>query len=193
MRAFIRFDDLAGRRDLLMGLAALALGLDVILGVALAAKALERRPVLVLPAGQEAVPGEITDGAARAFARAYVSTFDTYTPATLPASTEWLKQRIAPATFTQAAEALDRRLAVVREGRMSSIVVPLEEGTVRRGPEVGVELRARRTVFIADRLSRETTAIYRLALQMIPPTPANPGGLAVIRQDVIEEPHENPR
>lgn len=193
MKRSIRFDELMGRRDLLMGLLALSLALDVILGTALAVKAMQRRPVLVLPAGHVAVPGEVTDDAARAFARAYVSTFDTYTPATLPASTEWLKQRIAPSTYTQAAEALDRRLAVAREGRMSSMAVPVEEGRVDRAAGVEVTLRARRTIFIADRLSKEATATYRIGIRMVPPTPANPSGLAVTRQDVTEESHEDPR
>jgi len=193
MRRFFTLAELMRRRDLLLAALVASLGLDLLLGLALAVKALERRPVLVLPQESVAVPGEIGDETARNFARLYLVTFDTYTPSTLPAATEWLKHRLSPRSWSQATEALDRRLAVAREGRMSSIVVPLDEGTVDRSEGVVVTARARKTVFIADRLSRESTAVYRIAIEAGAPTAANPGGLAVVSQSVEEEKDEGGR
>ncbi len=184
--------ELGRRRELLLAALVVAVGVDAVLAAALAVKALERRPVLVLPTEEVAVPGEVSDAGARSFARQYVASFDTYTPATAAAATEWLKSRIAPSAAAHATEALDRRLAVVREGRMASLVVPLDEGRVERSGGLAVVLKARRTVFIADQLSRESTVSYRVELQEIPATPGNPSGLAVVRQTVEEE-HADPR
>jgi len=191
MRRLFSLDDLLGRRDLVLAALVVSLGLDLLLGLALAVKALERRPVLVLPQEIVAVPGEISDEAARNFARLFLVTFDSYTPSTLPVSTEWLKHRLSPRSWSQASEALDRRLAVAREGRMSSIVVPIDVGTVDRSQGVVVTARARKTVFIADRLSRESTAVYRIAIESAAPSAANPGGLAVVSQSVEEEKDES--
>jgi hypothetical protein len=190
MRRFSSLDELLKRRDLLLAALVGSVALDLLLGLALAVKALERRPVLVLPQESLAVPGEIGDDQARDFARLYLVTFDTYTPATLPAATEWLKKRLSPRAWSQASEALDRRLAVAREGRLCSLVVPLDDGTVDRGDGITVTVRARRTVLIADRLSRDSTAIYRFALEQIAPTAANPGGIVVASQSVEEEKDE---
>lgn len=190
MRRFFSLDELLKRRDLLLAALVASVALDLLLGLALAIKAIERRPVLVLPREILAVPGEISDEDARDFARLFLVTFDTYTPSTLPAATEWLKRRLSPRTWSQASEALDRRLAVAREGRMSSLVVPLDDGTVDRRDGVTVTVRARRTVVIADRLSRDSTAVYRLALERIAPTAGTPGGIVVASQSVEEEKDE---
>jgi len=190
MRRFSSLDELLKRRDLLLAALVASVALDLLLGLALAAKALERRPILVLPQETLAVPDEIGDEAARDFARLYLVSFDTYTPSTLPAATEWLKKRLSPRTWSQASDALDRRLAVAREGRMSSIVVPLDDGVVDRTDGVTVTVRARRTLVIADRLSRDSTAIYRIALERIAPTAANPGGIVVSSQSVEDEKNE---
>jgi hypothetical protein len=186
MKLSLNLDDLMRRRDLLLAAVIAAVALDLLLGIALTVKALEPRPVLVLPQEELATPGEITDDAARDFARLYLTAFDTYTPSTLPAATEWLKKRLSPRTWTQASEGLDRRLAVAREGRMSSLAVPIDEGVVERKDGVVVTVRARRTVMIADRLSRDSTALYRFSLERIAPTPANPSGIVVASQSVEE-------
>ena len=193
MRRFFSLDEVLKRRDLLLACLVAAVAIDLLLGLALTVKALERRPVLVLPQEALAHPGEIGDDTARDFARLYLTTFDTYTPSTLPIATEWLKKRLSPRAWSQASEALDRRIAVAREGRMSSIVVPVEEGVVDRAGGLTVNVRARRTVVIADRLSRESTALYRIALERVPATAANPGGIAVASQTVEEVPDEGGR
>jgi hypothetical protein len=193
MRRFFVLADLLKRRDLLLAALVASVALDVLLGLGLAIKALERRAILVLPQERLAVPGEIDDDTARDFARLYLVTFDTYTPSTLPAATEWLKKRLSPRAWTQASEGLDRRLAVAREGRMSSLVVPLDEGTVDRADGLAVTVRARRTIVIADRLSKESTAVYRLELERIAPTVANPAGIVVASQTVEEVKNEGGR
>lgn len=186
MRRFLSLDELLKRRDLLLAALVASIALDLLLGLALTVKALERRPILVLPQESLAIPGEITDEAARDFARLYLITFDTYTPSTLPAATDWLKKRLSPRAWSQASEGLDRRLAVAREGRMSSLVVPLDDGSVDRKEGVTVTIRARRTIVIADRLSRDSTALYRVSLERIAPTAANPSGIVVSSQSVEE-------
>jgi hypothetical protein len=193
MRRFFSLDELLQRRDLLLAALVATIALDLLLGLALVVKSMERRPILVLPQETLADPGDIGDETARDFARLFVTTFDTYTPATLPAATEWLKRRLSPRTWTEASEGLDRRLAIAREGRMSSLVVPLDDGTVERGSGVTVTMRARRTIVIADRLSRESTAVYRLALERIAPTAAHPSGIVVASQSVEEVKDEIPR
>jgi hypothetical protein len=193
MRRFFNLDEVLKRRDLLLAALVASVAMDLLLGLALTIKALERRPVLVLPQESLARPGDIGDDTARDFARLYLITFDTYTPSTLPAATEWLKKRLSPRTWSQASEGLDRRLAVAREGRMSSIVVPLDEGAVDRANGVTVTVRARKTVVIADRLSRESTAVYRIALERIAPTAANPSGIVVASQSVEDVKDEGGR
>ena len=193
MRRFFVLAELLKRRDLLLAALVASVAVDVLLGIGLAIKALERRAILVLPQEKLAVPGEIDDDTARDFARLYLVTFDTYTPSTLPAATEWLKKRLSPRAWTQASEGLDRRLSVAREGRMSSLVVPIDEGTVDRGGGLTVTVRARRTIVIADRLSKESTAVYRLALERIAPTVANPAGIVVASQTVEEVKSEGGR
>jgi len=186
MRRFFSLDELLQRRDLLLAALIASTALDLLLGIALVVKSMERRPILVLPQESLAEPGDIQDDVAKDFARLYIVTFDTYTPSTLPAATEWLKQRLSPRAWSQASEGLDRRLAVAREGRMSSLVVPLDGGVVERGAGVTVTMRARRTVVIADKLSRESIAVYRLALERIAPTAGHPSGIVVASQSVEE-------
>ena len=193
MRRFFSLDELLKRRDLLLTALIASVALDLLLGFALTIKALERRPILVLPQETLAAPDDISDEVALDFARLYLVTFDTFTPSTLPAATEWLKKRLSPRTWSQASEGLDRRMAVVREGRMSSLVVPLDDGIVDRSDGIRVTVRARRTIVIADRLSRDSTAVYRFALERIAPTAANPSGIVVTSQSVEENPDESGR
>jgi hypothetical protein len=171
------------------GLAAL----NVALGAALAWKALERKPVVVVPwakAEEELLPGRVPDGAAREFALRYVLLFDNYTPGTIDRSTELLKGLIAPRFWTEAAEALEKRRGIVHEGRMSVQVaadrLPVE---IERFEDGTLEVRfdALRRTYIADRLSTEARARYVVALEPAAPTAANPWGLLVIGQSI----HEN--
>lgn len=174
-------------------LVALAL-VNVALGAALVWKTLERKPVVVVPWAKsqvEALPGQVPDTAAREFALRYVLLFDNFTPATIDESTEMLKSLIAPRFWTEATEALEKRKAVVHEGRMSAQAI-LERGPseIERFEDGTVEVRfyALRRTFIADKLSSQVRARYVVALEPAPPTELNPYGLLVIGQAI----HENP-
>jgi len=61
------------------------------------------------------------------------------------------------------------------------------DGTVDRRDGILVSLPARRIVFVADHLSRETRVTYRLLVEPMPATPSNPEGLSVSRQSVEEQ------
>lgn len=173
--------------------AALAL-LNVGLGVALIWKTLERKPVVVVPWARsevEVLPGQVPDLAAREFALRYVLLFDNFTPATIDTSTEMLQPLIAPRFWTEATEALEKRRAVVHEGRMSAQII-LERGPceIERFEDGTVEVRfhALRRTFIADKLSSQVRARYVVALEPAPPTELNPYGLLVIGQAIHEIP-----
>ncbi len=167
---------------------------DLILALALVWKCLERKPVVVVPwarAREELLPGAVPDGAAREFALRYVLLFDNFTPATIDASTDLLRPLIAPRFFAQAAEALEKRRGVVREGRMSTqVAVDRLPSEIERFPDGTTEVRftALRRTFIADRLSSETRTRYVVALEPAAPTSLNPWGLLVIGQSIRENP-----
>lgn len=174
-------------------LAGLAL-LNVAMGAALVWKCLERKPVVVVPgakAEEEIFPGHVPDVVAREFALRYVLLFDNFTPATIDASTERLRTLVAPRFWSQATEALEKRRAVVQEGRMSAqVIVDHAPAEVERFPDGTVEVRfhAVRRTFIADKLSNEARARYVVALEPVASTTLNPYGLLVIGQSI----HENP-
>lgn len=168
--------------------------LHVALGAALVWKCLERKPVVVVPWAKsevEALPGQVPDRAAREFALRYVLLFDNYTPATIDASTDLLRPLIAPRFWTEATEGLEKRRAVVQEGRMSAqVIVDREPSEIERFEDGTLEVRftALRRTFIADKLSTQVRARYVVALEPAPPTDLNPYGLLVIGQAI----HENP-
>lgn len=172
-------------------LASLAL-LNVVLGGALAWKCLERKPVVVVPgakAEEEVFPGHVPDVVAREFAFRYALLFDNFTPATIDASTDLLKTLVAPRFWSQATEALEKRRAVVREGRMSmQVVVDRMAAEIERFPDGTVEVRfhAVRRTYIADKLSNEARARYVVALEPAAATTLNPYGLLVIGQSIHE-------
>ncbi|MHC4605744.1 MAG: TraE/TraK family type IV conjugative transfer system protein [Planctomycetota bacterium] len=180
------------RARLAFGTAFVALCLaTAVLAGALVIKASQPRQVVVVPGiTEEAVlsPGEIPDEAACAFAMLYVARFDTYTPTTVGDLSEQLKTLVAPAYWSRAAEALEKRRKLSVEGRMSSQVILPAPGEVLvdrvRGLEVTVP--AYRRVFIGDRPAREGPVRYRLLLEMAPPGPGNPRGLVVAEQAIEE-------
>jgi hypothetical protein len=166
-------------------------GAVLVLSVALAGLALAPRPHVLVPAAIAPMvlpPNEVPDEAARSFALLYVLTFDNYTPATIAIATAALKARVAPRRWADVADALDRREKVAVEGRMSSMCVSTGETEIARpvdGTIVAVVVASRR-LFIADKLSKESSVRYRLVLEPCPPTAANPNGLAVVAQGVEE-------
>jgi hypothetical protein len=162
------------------------LAANAILAFGLAALALAPRPVRVVPAARaeaELWPGAVPAAAAREFALRYVSTFDNWTPPTVEAATEALKRMVAARSYASAAAALDKRVRVAVEARMSVQALPgdVEVDGLR------VRIKALRRTFVSDKLSRESKAVYEIALEKQPATDANPFGLAVVSQDIREE------
>ncbi len=161
------------------------LGANLLLAAGLAAAALRPRPVVVVPsarASEELLPGHVPEAAAREFALRYVIHFDNFMPGTLEESEAVLRRMVAARSWARASKTLERRRQLVREGRMSSQVVPVSSKV--EGLKVTID--AQRRVFISDRLSRESKVRYRLVLEKQPPTELNPFGLAVISQEIEE-------
>lgn len=162
------------------------LAANLLLAAGLVASALAPRRLVVLPAARaqaELWPGVVPEASAREFALRYVLAFDNYTPATLEASTDALKRMLAGRRWAAAGEALDRRLRVAVEGRMSSQVLPLRTEV----DGLRVTVRALRRTYVSDRLSREAKVAYVVEIEKQPATDANPFGLAVVSQDIREE------
>ncbi len=170
-----------------------AAGAVLVLSIALAAVATGPRPYVLVPAAVEPVellPDQVPDEAARSFALLYVMMFDNYTPATIEASAAALKARVAPRCWSEVADALDRRVKVAVEGRMSSHCVAGKTEINRPGDgTIVAEIAASRRLFIADKLSKHSVVTYRLVLEPCAPTASNPNGLAVVAQG-LEERHE---
>ena len=163
------------------------LGANLALAVGLVLAALAPRRAVVVPSARaevELLPGVVPEAAAREFALRYVLHFDNFTPATIEAATGVLERMVAGRAWSGAAEALAKRRQLVTEGRMSSQVVPLSARV--EGNRVTVE--AIRRTFIADKLSREARVRYVVALEKQPATEPNPFGLAVVSQEILEEP-----
>lgn len=158
---------------------------NLALAAGLVASALAPRPVVVVPsarAEQALFPGVVPEAAAREFALRYVLHFDNFTPATIEISDEVLSRMVAPRAWSGAAAALEKRREVVREGRMSSQVLPVEAHA--EGLKVTIE--ALRRVFVSDRLSRESRVRYEVQLEPQPSIEPNPFGLAVVSQEIRE-------
>lgn len=162
------------------------LAANALLALGLAALALSPRPVRVVPSARaeaELWPGAVPAAAVREFALRYVLTFDNWTPATVEAAGEACRRMIHARSFAAAAAALDKRLRVAAEARMSVQAIPL-------GAEVEglrVRIRVLRRTFVSDKLSRESNALYELVLERQPAVETNPYGLAVVSQDIRED------
>jgi hypothetical protein len=163
------------------------LAVNLVLAAGLAAAALAPRPIRVLPSARaeaELLPGAVPEAAVREFALRYVLHFDNFTPATIEASDQVLQKMVSARSWMGASAALEKRRKVVAEGRMSSQVLPVSVAI--EGRRVTVE--ARRRIFIADKLSRETPVKYVVTVEKQPPTEPNPYGLAVVSQEITEAP-----
>jgi hypothetical protein len=162
------------------------IAVNAVLAAGLAASALKGRSVVVVPSaktGGELLPGAVPDETAREFALRYVLHFDNFTPSTLDATQQVLQRMIAARSWSGATQALEKRRQVVQEGRMSSQVIPLST----RVDGLTVTVHAVRRTFISDRLSREATVRYEVALERQPAVESNPFGLGVIQQNIHEE------
>ena len=179
-----------------------ALGVTSLSTIALAAalflKAREPRPVVLVPGldrPRVVLPGRVPDTLARDFAVDFAVAFENYSPATVEGGSKFLKSRIAPPTFQQFSQVLDKRMKLVSEtGMVSQLLVPDRAGAQvnRKGDELEVIFPAVRRVYVGDRLSQEGRVAYRLVLVPQEPTRENPTGLFVLGQSAKVEPSKGP-
>jgi hypothetical protein len=165
------------------------------LAAALYLKAREPRAVLLVPGldrPRAVLPGRVPDTLARDFAIDFAVAFENYSPATVEAGAKFLKGRIAPPTFQQFSQVLDKRQKLVSEtGMVSQLLVPdRARAEVRReGEQMEVIFAAVRRVYVGDHLSQEARLAYRLVLVPQEPTRENPTGLYVLGQSTkVENP-----
>jgi hypothetical protein len=178
-----------GRPRLLrpVALAGILVAANLGLAAGLVLTALAPRRIVVVPSARaeaELLPDAVPESAAREFALRYVVHFDNFTPATLEASEGVLQGMISARSWSGAGEALEKRRRVVMEGRMSSQVLPLSV----RVEDLRVTVEALRRTFVADKLSREARVRYVVVLERQSPTEPNPYGLAVVSQEIHEDP-----
>jgi hypothetical protein len=163
------------------------------LAAALFVKAREPRAVLLVPGldrPRAVLPGRVPDTLARDFAIDFAVAFENYSPATVEGGVKFLKSRIAPPTFQQFSQVLDKRMKLVAEtGMVSQLLVPDRAGAQirREGDEMEVIFPAVRRVYVGDRLSQEGRVAYRLVLVPQEPTRENPTGLFVLGQSAKVE------
>ena len=168
----------------------------VALAAAIFVKAREPRAVLLVPGldrPRAVLPGRVPDTLARDFAVDFAIAFENYSPATVEGGTKFLKGRIAPPTFQQFSQVLDKRMKLVSEtGMVSQLLVPDRAAAAvkREGEQIEVILPAVRRVYVGDRLSQEARVAYRLVLVAQEPTRDNPTGLFVLGQSAKVEPQK---
>jgi hypothetical protein len=168
----------------------------VALAAALFVKVREPRAVVLVPGldrPRAVLPGRVPDTLARDFAVDFAIAFENYSPATVEGGTKFLKGRIAPPTFQQFSQVLDKRLKLVSEtGMVSQLLVPDRAAAAvkREGEQIEVILPAVRRVYVGDRLSQEARVAYRLVLVAQEPTRDNPTGLFVLGQSAKVEPQK---
>jgi hypothetical protein len=165
----------------------------LVLAGALFLKAREVRPVVLVPGldrPRAVLPGLVPDTLARDFAVDFAIAFENYSPATVEGGAKFLKSRIAPPTFQQFSQVLDKRMKLVSEtGMVSQLLVPDRAGAevTREGEKLEVIFPAVRRVYVGDRLSQELRVAYRLVLVPEEPTRENPTGLFVLGQSAKVE------
>jgi hypothetical protein len=168
----------------------------VALAAALFVKAREPRAVVLVPGldrPRAVLPGRVPDTLARDFAVDFAIAFENYSPATVEGGSKFLKGRIAPPSFQQFSQVLDKRMKLVSEtGMVSQLLVPDRAAAEvkREGEQIEVILPAVRRVYVGDRLSQEARVAYRLVLVPQEPTRENPTGLFVLGQSAKVEPQK---
>jgi hypothetical protein len=165
----------------------------ILLAVGLFLKVREPRPVVLVPGldrPRVVLPGQVPDTLARDFAVDFAVAFENYSPATVEGGTKFLKGRIAPPTFQQFSQVLDKRMKLVSEtGMVSQLLVPDRASAQikREGEQMEVIFPAVRRVYVGDRLSQEGRVAYRIVLVPQEPTRENPTGLYVLGQSAKVE------
>ena len=117
------------------GIAALAVTSvsTIALAAALFLKVREPRPVVLVPGldrPRAVLPGRVPDTLARDFAIDFAIAFENYSPATVEGGAKFLKTRIAPPTFQQFSQVLDKRMKLVSETVTNCKITPTRPGMV---------------------------------------------------------------
>jgi hypothetical protein len=170
----------------------------LILSAALAAVALRRAPVLVVPGVRDSqilVPGQIPDAAARKFAFLYLTTLEDYTPSTVEDRSNYLLRFVAPELLERAAKELsDRATYAIRAKESSHVTIPSSSlssaSGVARSPGglLHVSVVAERRIWIAS--EPKSTGRFRYVLDLRPsvPTDEDAFGFVVVGQSISKEP-----
>ena len=191
-------DRLRAPRALLGAIGAL-LGANLVLSGAVAAVALRRPPVVVVPGVRESqvvAPDQVPDAAARKFAHLYLAYFDDYTPETVEERSTFILRFVAPEILGRVRRELQERATyVVRAQESSHLTLPppdlspaaaaLErlEGGLLRVEVVGV----RRTAIAAEPKGAARLR-YVLTLRPVLPTDQDAYGFVVVGQTIRPEP-----
>jgi hypothetical protein len=157
--------------------------LDFVLGIALAYKAVQGRPILVVPGVKKdeiVAPDEPSHETVSNFALLAVNCFENFTYHTAGAQRKWLLAHVSPRFATELDAATFDREAVARDSKMSSqlAVDPASVRVSRASKDLfEVEFQGIKQVFIADRMSWTEPFSYRVAVSAGAPTRWNPYGL----------------
>lgn len=172
----------------------MVLGLVVLnagLVVALATFAVLPHPVVVTPMvkdSQLVVPGQVPPDAVRRFAVHYLYFLDDYTSHTLKDRSNYVLRFISPSFAEKAAKDLTDRLRYAERAREAAQLVtppPADIEVTRTGPTTyRAVVPAVKRVYIADRLTQESSLRYTVELKSVLPTEADPYGFVVVGQSV---------
>jgi len=185
------------RKLLIIAIVALAGSLLLTAG-ALVVVTVKRPIYYVGTRGESAIvpPGRVPEGSLRDLAILYLSTFETYTPATIAESDKALKAFVSPRHFESFAKVLDGRRDLVVHGGVTSVLVPDRTSVQSRRLEDGryeVTMSGVRKTYLADHLDRHAEVEYHLYFEVAAPTFPNPSGLYVVGQRFREIRQEDKR
>jgi hypothetical protein len=183
----------------LMGAIGALLGANLILSGAVAAVALRRLPVVVVPGVRESqvvVPDQVPDAAARKFVHLYLGYFDDYTPETIEERSSFILRFVAPEILGGVRRELQERATyVVRAQESSHLTLPppdlspaaaglerLEGGLLR------IEVSGLRRTTIASEPKGAARIRYVLTLRPVLPTDRDAYGFVVVAQTIRTEP-----
>lgn len=188
-----------GTPKALLGAIGALLGANFILSGAVAAVALRRSPVVVVPGVRESrvvLPDQVPDAAARKFAHFYLGIFDDYTPETIEERSTYVLRFVAPEILGQVRRELQERATyVVRAQEASHLTLPppdlsptapalerLEGGLLR------IEVTGVRRTTIAAEPKGAARIRYTLTLRPVLPTDQDAYGFVIVGQTIRPEP-----
>lgn len=141
-------------------------------------------------------PGTVPEQSLKDLALLYLSTFETYTPATVAQNDKALRAFVSPRHFDSFGKLLEARRDVVIQGAVTSVFIPDRESLRSERLEDGryeVRMRGVRKTYLADELDRQAEVEYHLYFEVAAPTLTNPSGLYVVGQRFREVREEKSR